>query len=1176
MLAAPDAAFSQEPAWLLTGPAFEASAADVQKAAAQIAPEKFVEATVLFERDSYRFDAEGRVTYRHALLFRIETQQGVEDWAETSARYAPWYQNQPQIQARVILPDGRVSQLDPKTVTDGPAFKDNEDTYTDERVRKAPLPGLAVGALVEEEMVVEDKQPFFAGGGVYRDWIARGVPIVRSKLIVDAPSALKLQYRVHHLATVKVTDSEQAGQRHLLFAQGYSAARAASDIDLATHDDPSPEIEFSTGESWAAVATAYRQLAEAHIDPEKVKPLLGGIAASGRLEQIQQLVARLHKEIRYTGIEFGQESLQPALAADVLKHHYGDCKDKAAVLVGLLRAVGIPAQLALLDSGPGRDVTAELPGMNQFDHAIVYVPADSKGAPALWIDATAEYNQVGTLPRMDQGRHALIIAENTTTLTDTPEFKPEENHLTEVREVTMAAYGAARITETSLTEGAVDAEYRSTFGEAETREKRKTLENYARDQYLAKALTRLDHGDGKDLSKPFLLKLEMAEAKRGNTLIDDAALGIPFGGIFNRLPDWFKTDPKLKGQKLTPQQEDDQKRAVQSRAANYDVFPILTEWRYRITPPEGFVLRALPEDKKTAMGPALLTQHYEQDAQGVITADLRFSTGKPEYTADEALALRDAVLATYKQDMIMVLFDQQGSKLLAAGKPREALAADRARIENHPNEALPHVQMAYALLKVGMGDRARAEALRATQLDPKSAVAFKTLGWVCQFNAIGIQRSEGFDWDCASAAYKKAMELDPDDTNTLINLAILDEYDHSGERYSAHAALTDAVRLFRSLLDKDKDTGEQYRDNLLYDLLYSNQYKDLLQELGKVASSVNRDALGIAATVALEGGAKGIAAGIDRADHLAAGADGRNSALSAAGNQLVYLRMYPEAAEMLAASVQGQSDSAATTQRIGIFRQLARWNETYLPASDPSSPVQRMMLAAITGQFTEKLANELLARHAYGSDLEWQRNIEKSLETRGMLHTMAEHANLPASVLLDLIAGNIKLSAEGSDASGYKVAMHSLGAKTQNFFVVKEDGRYKIVTEGSTPSEAGNEALYLLSTGRDAEARSLLDWMRDRLHKGGGRRSALRPAAAALLDGGRWRRPQSHAACSRGAGGRQSRHPRPAARTAGRLEECGQRAGAPESGVAAVLWVHHRGRWRCSEDRERRSPGQVS
>jgi hypothetical protein len=166
--------------------------------------------------------------------------------------------------------------------------------------------------------------------------------------------------------------------------------------------------------------------------------------------------------------------------------------------------------------------------MNEFDHAIVYVPADDKGASALWIDATAEYTQVGWLPSMDQGRQALIIAEGTTSLTTTPEFKPEEDHLTEVREVEMAAYGPAHIAETSLTEGAIDADYRSDFGEADTREKRKNLEDYARDSYLAKALTRVDRGDGKDLTKPFVLKLEMAEAKRGNTLIEDAALGIPF------------------------------------------------------------------------------------------------------------------------------------------------------------------------------------------------------------------------------------------------------------------------------------------------------------------------------------------------------------------------------------------------------------------------------------------------------------------------------------------------------------------------------------------------------------------------------------------------------------------------------------------------------------------------
>jgi hypothetical protein len=103
---------------------------------------------------------------------------------------------------------------------------------------------------------------------------------------------------------------------------------------------------------------------------------------------------------------------------------------------------------------------------------------------------------------MDQSRQALIIAEGTTSLTTTPEFNPEEDHRTEVREVEMAVYGPAHIIETLFTEGSVDADYRSGFGEADTREKRKNLENYARDHYLAKTLSRIERGDGKDLTKP--------------------------------------------------------------------------------------------------------------------------------------------------------------------------------------------------------------------------------------------------------------------------------------------------------------------------------------------------------------------------------------------------------------------------------------------------------------------------------------------------------------------------------------------------------------------------------------------------------------------------------------------------------------------------------------------------
>ena len=85
-----------------------------------------------------------------------------------------------------------------------------------------------------------------------------------------------------------------------------------------------------------------------------------------------------------------------------------------------------------------------------------------------------------------------------------------------------------------------------------------------------------------------------------------------------------------------------------------------------------------------------------------------------------------------------------------------------------------------------------------------------------------------------------------------------------------------------------------------------------------------------------------------------------------------------------------------------------------------------------------------------------------------------------------MIMGHIKLTADGTDKTGYNITMQSLGAKPQLFFVVKQDGSYKIVTDGANYAEAGNEALYLIHAGRLDEARHLLDWSRDKMHKGGG------------------------------------------------------------------------------------------
>ena len=1108
-------AHGQEP-WNLTGPAFSASVEELQAASAKVPAEKFMEATVLFERDAYTFDSEGRVTYRHDITYRIETDAGVEDWAETRSQWEPWYQNQPEIRARVIALDGKVSTLDPKTITDGPANEDSEETYTDARVRKAPLPGLSVGAIVEEETATIDKQPFFSGGGVYRDAFSRTVPIIRCELLIDVPEKTKLQYRAHLLPDLKTTDTVSGGIRHLRFVQESLKPHADSDIDLSTHNLATPMIEFSTGESWAAVAEAYRQLAEAHIDPDKVKSLLPPPGAN-RNETIERIVARLHKDIRYTGLEFGEASLQPATAADVLKHHYGDCKDKAALLVAMLRAAGIPANIVLLGTGPGMDVNPDLPGMNEFDHAIVYVPAPASGGDPLWIDATAEYSQVGTLPSMDENRLALIIGDGTTALVSTPQAKPEDDQLTEMRDVVMAEYGSAHITETSLTRGEIDASYRSEFGEAETREKKANLEKYAKEDYLAKSLASVTHGEGKDLTRPFALKLDMVEAKRGNTMMDDAAVAIPFSEIFSRLPNWFKTDPRVEGEKLTPQQEDNRKRAVEARLSDYDVHPFVTEWQYTVTPPDGFVLRALPEEKTTAMGPAKLTQHYETDPHGIIHAVLRFDTGKPRYTVDEALALRDAVLASYKQDMIVLTFDQAGSKLLAAGKTREALAADRGLIERHPKEGLHHAQIAYAFLEAGMGDKARLEAEQATKLEPNSAVGFKALGWICQFNEIGVQYARGFDRDCSVKAYKRALELDPDDLDTAVNLAFIEEYDRDGERYTADASLADAISQFRAVKKKDKSVGDQYDDNILFDLLYSGKY-------ARSCSTKSRSCLPRSTARGWpfpppspsRAATRESPAGIARADHLAAGAQDRNAALSTAGNQLLHLRLYPEAAGILSAAVEGQSNSAGVAQQIAVFKSLDPVEARFPARIGSTQPgAAHVHVGHDRNLHSKRPPEEVLSRHAYGSDLEWQRNLEKATESRGL----SAHLRHPERPSRKRAAGRRGRQPEDHRRRRRRHRPPRLGAKPRGpaAAVLRHQGRrrlqdrdrwkhsLRIRQRSALPAERSSRQGSPLPSGLDPRARA----------PGRRRRSSRRLHLSAVLDHRRPARRGRHAAWPR-------------------------------------------------------------
>ena len=346
-------------------PAFTIDPLVLRQAAQAIKAGSGSEATVLLNELHFKFDEDGKTLETHHLIYRIENQDGVKDWAETSGQWEAWHQNKPEIKARVITADGTVHWLDLKTLHDFPVHEDAPDVYSDERKYGGPLPAVAPGSIVEEEIAVRDTSPLFAAGTVHRWIMSWNVPVNKTRVVLIHPLSLPLKYEVHLLPNATLGKSSEGSLETITLEQGPLSA-STEDIthvpaDLALY----PEIEFSTGTSWHQVAAEYARLSNDKLQSKEGQALTAQVKGrkGARNDLIRRIVAILHQRVRYTGVEFGESRLVPQFPSETLKRGYGDCKDKAALLAAMLRTAGVSASLALLSSGPGRDINPDLPGM---------------------------------------------------------------------------------------------------------------------------------------------------------------------------------------------------------------------------------------------------------------------------------------------------------------------------------------------------------------------------------------------------------------------------------------------------------------------------------------------------------------------------------------------------------------------------------------------------------------------------------------------------------------------------------------------------------------------------------------------------------------------------------------------------------------------------------------------
>jgi len=1065
------------------GPAFSADPTVLRQAAQAVQAGKNSEATGLLNELRFQFDESGRMIETRHLIYRIENQDGVKNWAETSGRWEAWHQDKPEIKARVITVEGTVHWLDSKTLNDLPLHEDAPDLYSDERKFGGPLPAVAPGSIVEEEVTVRDTAPLFAAGTANRWIFGWNVPVNKTRVVLIHPVSLPLRYEVHLLPEAAVRKATDGGVETITLEQGPLPAYAESVNHVPGDVVSYPEIEFATGTSWRQIASEYARVSNGKLRAEDVQTLVAEIKIKTKIktkteprdELIRRIVAALHKNVRYTGVEFGESSLIPQFPSETLKRGYGDCKDKAALLVTMLRSAGIPANLALLDSGPGREINSNLPGMGMFDHAIVYVPASGADSD-LWIDATADYSQVGMLPWMDYGRWALIVDETTESLKRIQDITSAQNVHRESREVNLAEYGVATFVETDDEIGPDEADYREYYS-GDSKQVKEASETYVKDTYLADSLTSLEHGDLADLDKPASIRF-ISKGRRGNTDVNTALVAIRVEALFDRFPQYFRT---RENEETPPTEESEKPKA---RTADWLITPFTTEWHYKITAPPGFRLRALPSDKDEKVDTVSFTQKYSANSEGtIVEARFRVENTNARMTVQQAKNLRDAVVKARDADPIFVSFDLVGHSLIAAGKIKEGLAAYRELAAQHPKEALHRVQLAQALLTAGLGEQARIVALEATNLEPTSALAHSTLAMVLKHDLIGRPIESGMDYEGAIAAYKKAIALDPKDKETRANLGMLLEYDAEGTRYSEKARLKEAVEVFRELKKVDENYSRTYDDYILYDLWYARDYKGVLDYAATLPTSDTRRGLKLAA-IAVQQGSD---AALKKALEITTDDQQRSKSLANAGAVLVRVRKYSEAAALVAEGARGQSNESQIMRGAGIFTKTKPYDAIVMDPSDPRSVVQRIFGEMLSGTLTlDGFRSLTYAASKDPNDTMDQTQFKLMMST---LKSELATTGLPLMTIADMAVSNMHYTVDGDDSLGYKIIVESPGAPAQDIFVVRDENRYKVAAfaeSGSAVEELAPLALQALEKNDLTAARKWLDRARDKIHVSGG------------------------------------------------------------------------------------------
>jgi transglutaminase-like putative cysteine protease len=372
-----------------------------------------------------RLRANGQSTIHAQQVFFVGNQRGARDYTTRAIHYSHATQKLTVLAARVFKADGRV--LNAVDQGESAVADTSVSMYYDTRARSLRFPSLEKGDTIELEYRISPNSSVNPYGTYFGTLVAfqNGLQQRLRRYVLIAPSQLKLNV-VEQRMPVRAAVSE--GDDQIIHRWDVTnIAPLLTEPRGPALTEVAPYVTVSTFADWNQLGKWYADLItpQFSLDGELLQQVQQITAtAKSEQEKIHEIHAFVLRNTHYVAMEFGVYSYKPYTVAQTYARRFGDCKDKATLMIAMLRAAGVDAEFALVRTRKLGDVSERATNIAVFNHAVAYIPKYD-----LWLDGTAEYAGSRELPLDDQGAMALTVNLNgNATLRRIPVTLPMQNY----------------------------------------------------------------------------------------------------------------------------------------------------------------------------------------------------------------------------------------------------------------------------------------------------------------------------------------------------------------------------------------------------------------------------------------------------------------------------------------------------------------------------------------------------------------------------------------------------------------------------------------------------------------------------------------------------------------------------------------------------------------------------